>query len=62
MVSSAILKTPKISGVLGKRGLRVCKPPQPGRFGGYAIISCITFPATSVNLNGLPWKGYVNSS
>ena len=26
------------------------------------IISRITFPATSVNLKGLPWNGYVNSS
>lgn len=23
----------------------------------YARISCITFPDTSVSLNGLPWKG-----
>ncbi len=27
MVSSAILKTPKTSGVFDKLGLRVCKPP-----------------------------------
>ena len=26
------------------------------------IISCITFPATSVKRNGRPWNGYVNSS